>query len=248
MSLTEFKARLNRMSKNLKELKNTAERIFRGVLPDEALDQWMDSLDRSDAHLRLVESLEKDFAIVLQELQVNRSDQLRRRTAIRTLFAYIEGTLFVLKQQVLEQCESKRIELGPEEYALLREWSYDLKDNGEPRLSDKFLRLAANMRFTFRVYAQKLGNAKFEIDTNDSGWKDLIEAIEIRNNLMHPKSITDLQINNAQLQRVLSAARWYRSTVNKLSKLVAAANQQRRNATRAHIEAMIESVSHAQKD
>lgn len=62
-------------------------------------------------------------------------DSYSRRNYIRALFASIELTIYVMKRTLLIASSSSMGELTFEEIALLREESFDLRDNdtSEPR-------------------------------------------------------------------------------------------------------------------
>lgn len=78
--------------------------------------------------------------------------QFFRRAYIRSIFASIEGTIWLIKQTCLKAKSSNGIRrMSVAEYAMLAEQSYDLKANGETSIQTKFLRLSDNLRFTIKV-------------------------------------------------------------------------------------------------
>lgn len=59
--------------------------------------------------------------------------QFARRAYIRSIFASLEGIVWLLKQACLKVPNvSGPREFDPAEFALLQDQSYDLKNNGEP--------------------------------------------------------------------------------------------------------------------
>jgi len=149
---------------------------------------------------------------------MNASDQYSRRTLVRTLFAMIEGVVFALKQRVLEEHRIGRIELSTAEYAVLAEESYDLKDSGQTKTSSNHQRPKANVKFAFPIHARALGG-HFELQPSleqDPRWQSFCRSIEIRNRLVHPKSLEDLIVSDSDLKDVLDAAAWFRGQLDRI--------------------------------
>jgi hypothetical protein len=91
-------------------------------------------------------------------------NQFTRRAYIRSFFAMIEGSIWVLKQTVLHASvpKGKITRLSPAEYALLSDKTYELKSNGQIKEQTKYLKLSENCRFTFDVLAKYFG-AEFNL-------------------------------------------------------------------------------------
>lgn len=85
------------------------------------------------------------------------SDAYSRRNYIRSLFAMIEGTVYVLKQMALMAQRARPELLTTAEIALLNEQSFDLSSKGEARTTTKFLRLVDNLRFTIPSLTKRKG-------------------------------------------------------------------------------------------
>jgi hypothetical protein len=127
------------------------------------------------------------------------------RSLVRTMFAMVEGVTFRMKQIALQSFQLGCAEFSLPELAILREESYELKENGEPRAQTKFLKFNSNLRFTFKTYAKAL-HCNYVLDLNDEGWSSLNKAVKVRNRLTHPKAINDLEItadNYIHIQRGL---------------------------------------------
>lgn len=104
-------------------------------------------------------------------------NQFTRRAYIRSLFAMIEGSIWVLKQTVLhapvQNGQVKR--LSAAEYALLSDKTYDLKRNGQPKEQTKYLKLPDNFRFTFGVLSKYFGS-DFDLGIGTEIWDNFLEA------------------------------------------------------------------------
>jgi hypothetical protein len=178
-----------------------------GHIPEETIAKIESQARRIGEIDSLATVLRQDYQLLLNESVANPNDQLGRRTLIRTEFAVIEGAVSSHKQMVIDYCKRNGLELSQAEYALLHEESYELDDNGKPRIAEKFLKLPANLKFAFSMYASKIGGIEFALDP--SGWQNFLAAIKIRNRLIHPKSVSDLEVTDADMHCVMQAATWY---------------------------------------
>lgn len=171
--------------------------------------------ERLQANDTLIEMLRKDVVVAFREAIAEPSNQLRKRTAVRTLFAAIEGIISAMKQTALTLLEP---DLSRTEHAVLAEESYQLKDNGSLRISPQYIRLPANLRFSFEMYSRALG-ADYDLDVGDTQWRDFLKAIEIRNRLTHPKSPDDLEVSMSDIQCVSEPGKWFIEQVKELHKM-----------------------------
>ncbi|MGC9396298.1 MAG: hypothetical protein ACP5J4_15755 [Anaerolineae bacterium] len=148
------------------------------------------------------------------------SVQHLRRTLVRTLFAMIEGITFAHKQKILADYEAGRRHLSHAEYAILTEESYQLRDSGTIRTSPNYPNIQANIKFVFPLYARILDSEfTFDPPLSAPGWQSLCRSIEIRNRLMHPKSLTDLDVTDTDLEEVEKAAEWFTAQIDRLESL-----------------------------
>ena len=97
-------------------------------------------------------------------LDNNPISQFARRTYIRSIFACIEGTIWILKDVCFKAKPISGIrKMAVAEFALLKKESYALKNTGETATSTKFLPLADNVRFTFKIISQPLKSRIFSL-------------------------------------------------------------------------------------
>ncbi len=101
------------------------------------------------------------------------------------------------------------------ELALIREERYELSYKGEVRIRQKFLRLADNLRFSFKLFA-KATNSTYELDVGGIGWDSFLKAIAVRNRITHSKYERDLVISDEDFDFVQKAAQWYRDCTGDL--------------------------------
>lgn len=140
------------------------------------------------------------------------SGSLWRRIFIRSLFAYIEGTCFRLKQDVklFKKC-------SPQEDSIISEKSYVLDKKGFIKERDLYLRPMENIRFAFRIYAGCFGQG-FKLKTDGNGWDAYKRALVIRNRITHPKKIEDLKIPDEEWTCILNARTWFDDEYKRLLK------------------------------
>lgn len=139
-----------------------------------------------------------------------RDSQHTRRAYVRSVFAMIEGTLWVLKQTVLaaraEPGGTPPFTLG--EYALLSEKTYHLKANGEPKDQPKFLRLPDNLKFTFAVIA-KYFDRDLKLGVESRSWEDFLQAHTVRNRITHPKTPEEFDISDSEIVICKRTTAWF---------------------------------------
>ncbi len=151
-----------------------------------------------------------------EELLNETPTQFAKRAYIRSSFAYIEGTVWLLKQACIGAAAHST---GPRvfshaEYALLNDEGYDLKNNGEPSVQTKFLRLPDNVKFTDRAVAKFFGS-KPQLDGGSTAWINFLEAIKIRNRITHPKNMHDYEVIDKKIEVCREATHWFNDVVDK---------------------------------
>lgn len=136
--------------------------------------------------------------------------QFTRRAYVRSVFAMIEGTLWVFKQAILEAPATPGAIRGltVADYALLTEKTFDLKTNGRPREHPKFLRLPDNLRFTFGVIERYFGPGP-ELGVGTVRWERFLKAHAVRNRITHPKKEGDFQIADDEIGNCKKTTAWF---------------------------------------
>ena len=100
----------------------------------------------------------EDGAYAESLLKNNTHTQFARRAYVRSLSSQIEGIVWLLKQTCLKLTLSqgaKRISL--EDYLIITEQAYDIKNNGDISLQTKFFKLPQNLRFTIKIINRLFG-------------------------------------------------------------------------------------------
>lgn len=139
--------------------------------------------------------------------------QFSRRAYIRSIFAYIEGSVWILKQTCLKAKPFSGVRrMSPIEYALLVEETYDLKSNGEPKAQSKFLRLPDNIKFTFKV-VNKLFQSNIDLGVGKDEWSKFQCALKIRHRITHPKNTKTFEISDKEIELCKEVCSWFNDIV-----------------------------------
>lgn len=82
------------------------------------------------------------------------------------------------------------------------------KDNerGKVSIVPKFLSLPSSIRLLVRTVQRY--RPDYEVDFADAGWAGLKQAIQVRNRLVHPKTMEDLEVSDDDLQRASAGFHW----------------------------------------
>lgn len=126
-----------------------------------------------------------------------------RRELVRTAFAAIEGLHWQLKQDVLVHSLE---DLSPYERSAMSEETYHVDDRGNVNVIPRFLPLPNAIRLVVQMV--KRYRHAYEIDYGHRGWSNLKSAIEIRNRLVHPKTVQDLVVTDKEVEATLSGFYW----------------------------------------
>lgn len=166
----------------------------------------------SDVKDRLIPLLED--AQWAEEALEKEDNQFTRRAYIRSLFAMIEGSVWALKQIILQvpTREGQVKKLSVAEYALLSDKTYELKSNGKPKEQTKFFKLPDNFRFTFGL-VEKYFKADLNIGIGTVAWDNFLEAQVIRNRITHPKTTKEFEISDNELQTCKKTLSWFNELI-----------------------------------
>ncbi len=149
-------------------------------------------------------------------LNSNKSSQFARRTYVRTLFSYIEGTIWILKQVCLNaeapKSNVRSIEIG--ELLILREEMFELKSNGSIKKTALHLNLLDNLKFIFKTL-NRLFVGHIELGTGTANWTNLIEAKKIRNRITHPKDSESFEISDEEIKLCQEVCSWFNILIKK---------------------------------
>jgi hypothetical protein len=129
---------------------------------------------------------------------------VERRILIRSVFSFIEAIMYRVKIGPL-LWDTRN--LSPGEIALINEEDYELDESGAVKTRRARLKFVNNFRFAFAI-AAKASGIDFHIDCGGKGWQALRNAIPVRDRLMHPKRIADLNVSDEEVRNAMTAFLW----------------------------------------
>lgn len=158
------------------------------------------------------ESLDESFLRILMhdvlaadEQLASNKGQTAHRNFIRALFAAIEGAVWVYRQHTLSIAKSME-EFSPEMALAFSELSYSVSETGKVVSQPKYVSLTAMIRLTTRL-AHTLSD-EVEVDFSQAGWSCLQQTMKVRNRVTHPKEITELTIEQSDIDTAWKALLW----------------------------------------
>ena len=129
-----------------------------------------------------------------------------RRQLIRAAFATIEAMVFNLKRMAIMASDNRQ-SLTDSEKMLCSEITPILEENGSIKDQKARLSLCPNLRFAFQMFAKAWG-VQFALNVNCPEWQQLKNSVKVRDRLMHPKKIHDLNITDSEIQDAMRAFGW----------------------------------------
>ena len=141
--------------------------------------------------------------------------QFSLRTLYRTSAAHIEGVIYQLRLVCLAALDDIPNIYNASEIIILNDINLKLNNKGEIVEQDSYQNLKSNILFLFKSFA-KLQNIEFQPNTSDHKWESLGKFIELRNSLMHPKSISDFEMNEYKNNISVEAVKWFQENLDRL--------------------------------
>lgn len=145
-----------------------------------------------------------DCDIAFKRLK-SEDSQTNRRALIRAIFAAIEGLVWRLKQDIYSHSNRLSALTAHEQAAMLEE-GYNVDKNGIVSAIPRFLPLPSKIRLVVRIVQRY--RPDYTLDFNHQGWANLKSSVDVRNRIIHPKSLTDLEISDDEISEALSAFNW----------------------------------------
>ena len=143
---------------------------------------------------------------------------------VRNLFAMIEGVVFGSKQVALEAANRFGVALSAAEFAVCREETYSVDERGRVSVRPLFPRATANLRFALSILPRAY-KIDLRVDFDGKGWRALESANVIRNRLVHPKSVANLEVSENELATIHDAEAWFRQQFTAIARAIAKATE-----------------------
>jgi len=154
---------------------------------------------------KLANALKADVLVAYKELnQTDINDSLRpyrRRTFIRTSHAFVEGVCYGLRMfcSVAENIPGHCLTTEELDYILERP-----RQDGRPN----YLKGDDVVKDSFK-YAAKVLSLDFRLNCNHQGWINFKNSREVRDKIMHPKEIVNLNISEKEVADCHEGLQWF---------------------------------------
>jgi hypothetical protein len=160
-------------------------------------------------------NVSKDAASFRDQKKDEESQQAKRNSA-RALFAYIEGTVYAMKQAAYEIEQAPRVKMFTNaEATLLREEEYGLGDKGKVSIRSARLRTEPNLCFAFDAFA-RVFECDYALRLEGEDAAAFRRAIKIRDRLTHPKRTSELLVSETEFGDLFHVAQWFQDACNGL--------------------------------
>lgn len=208
------------LPKPINPLKKLSQKQL-SMLSDEDLKAIQANHDWHEANVELANlttKLYEDFFEINKIGSQNHSQSdWWKRSAYRSLFAWIEGHIYGMKQVVLR---AHKAGIGGEfsraELEFLNEETHNINDGGKVKSKYRFIPLQSNMRFTFSMF-ERVYELDSKIHSNDEDWQNFIKALQVRNRLTHPKNLEDLILGEEEILLLTKVVAWFSQIANSIA-------------------------------
>jgi hypothetical protein len=181
--------------------------VHNGKSASDLINELVKELNKNLKELTdMAQVLGQDSAEQYLTIQSNNS-QTHRRAYVRSVIALIEGVLHRMKLTAAHLGGSMRT-LSIQEIVVINEVAFEVNDEGEVVSKSVFIKFLNNVKFAFSVYSKSFGSP-FELSLGGNGWQNLRECVKVRNRLMHPKTTTDLEVAEAEVEAAKTAFDWF---------------------------------------
>jgi hypothetical protein len=140
--------------------------------------------------------LAEDVSQAKQRMESAPTDS-HRREFVRATCSAIEAQSWQLKMYVIENVLTKKT-ASVHDISALKEESYAINDKGKIYVQPKGYSLKVGLRLVYSIL--KRHSVPVHIDFDSADWKNIDDAVKIRNRVMHPKSMADISVSEADAE------------------------------------------------
>ena len=136
---------------------------------------------------------------VLQAKQRMENDptESHRREFVRATCSAIDAQAWQLKMYVIEKVLTKKT-TSVHDISALKEESYAINDKGEIYVQPRGYSLKVGLRLVYSIL--KRHGVPVHIDFGSTDWKNIDDAVKIRNRVMHPKCMGDISVSESDTE------------------------------------------------
>lgn len=166
--------------------------------------------------LQAIAVLDSDINAARELWLKSPESQFTRRVLLRCCCASVEGTLSLLKQIAPRCANFFEISLTPSEVKIVTERRTYI-ENGIEKSKPAFLPFRDSVKETFKIFA-KVHTISSTTDFSAAGFEELCNTFELRNKLMHPKTVFDLEVSDKALDGGDRGLKWFKEALDTLLK------------------------------
>jgi len=182
------------------------------------IDEWGDTLQIVHTLTEEIKKANQIVNIETERLRNKNENELLRemqpwfRIVIRSTIATIEAICYKFKQVTILICDYRKKPLTPTE----REKLTEKKQDEDGKFRNYYPETKANIKFALKKIYYAL-DLHFEIEDHE-GWKKLLDTIDIRHKLTHPKKKVNLDISPQQYNDASTGFCWFSKKIKELNK------------------------------
>ncbi len=141
-----------------------------------------------------------DVAASLDELKSS-DTPTRRRSAIRTVLASIEGVMHLTRGCL------NVYPLTAAELTIVKELSYEVTDRGTINERERSVPFDRSLKAIVRIVRKY--RPEYSLDYDHPGWSALLRSLDVRHRLTHPKTLEDLTVTDSETEDAHRGFYWF---------------------------------------
>ena len=157
--------------------------------------------------------LSDDIQLLFDAFADNWGNQTFRRVLVRASWSYIESVTFGLKRILLKACTLGNADLSAKTLAFLAEQRIEVNSRGEARVIAVRTDTMKNIKLALKLASIHF-NVPWQPVFGSGSWQRLQGSMQLRHRLTHPKSVSELQVEDAELDSHRDAFAWFIASFN----------------------------------
>lgn len=136
-----------------------------------------------------------------------------RRSALRTIISAIEGLCWIYREHIRSIATEMNM-MDPLLELAMKEQSYVVNKQGDINIFPRYVSVTAMIKLTTTL-AEKISD-DLKINFNAAGWSNLKVAIVKRNAVTHPKTKSDLEVSQRNIEIATSGFFWLLNVIEQV--------------------------------
>lgn len=141
-----------------------------------------------------------DVVASFEELESDDSP-IRRRSAIRTVFASVEGLMSIARNSL------NSLPLTPAEVAVVQELTYEVNERGKITERSRSIPFDRSLKAIVRIVRRV--RPEYSLDYDHPAWPALTRTLKVRHRLTHPKRLKDLAVTDEEIAEAHMGFMWF---------------------------------------